>query len=373
MIPYVDQALEREIDENFPGDRDFSVTFDEPDKSVSMSVSSLLHFYLYDIRECLERRDMSLHRRYGEGEEGRKVRREPAPVYYDLSYFVTVQGSNPIAEHAVLASVLSHFLRSSTLRIPISSGHYDAPMCVTRTDETSGVPLQLFWESLRTTIRPAFRLVITVPFDLNKPDWTYLVQSVNANLVPRPEEAELSVVGFVYDGDEFGGEKAKENRQGIPGVHIHPSGRSEYTVSDERGFFYLRGLAPGDYQLEFFKDGYCRREISVCVPVHINEKTLKDMTVYLYPQPDAIPPPVIEIENLSFEGDVMSGTVRMGRDMATHIKIEVPDNGGHTITDGNGKFALFNLSKRPPYLLVHLRGQKNSIKISSETGKSLKI
>lgn len=168
MIQAVDCALSELLSDNadFDGLGSPRVLFEPPSTAPNPQDSQpLINLYLYDVRECLERRDTSFRRVKGTGDNTGKVRRERALIYYDLSYLVTVRAKTPSLEHDIFYSVIKTLLHNPELTLKEEPGAEPVPLVVSHPDELEGPSLGDIWQAFGGPVRPSLRVVVTVPIE----------------------------------------------------------------------------------------------------------------------------------------------------------------------------------------------------------------
>ena len=171
MIHDVDESLRTLARRDLLNGSQVEVSFEAPTKDWSTRRNApTLDFYLYDIREDLERRQVQ----YDEvrNEEGVIIERRPPPRRFKLSYLVTAWTQRPEDEHRLLSSVLSCFLRFDALPGDVLQGELAEQGYPVRV--TIGLPLPAersisdVWNALGGELKPSLDLIVTAPFDTGR-------------------------------------------------------------------------------------------------------------------------------------------------------------------------------------------------------------
>ena len=121
MIHDVDESLRALAERDIINGAGAEIAFDAPTKDwATRRNAPTLNFYLYEIREDLERR----FAQYEElrGEDGLVAERKLPPRRFKLSYLVTAWTQRPEDEHRLLSSVISCFIRFDALPVDILRG-----------------------------------------------------------------------------------------------------------------------------------------------------------------------------------------------------------------------------------------------------------
>ncbi len=168
MIADVDEALRALVRRDAVNGTDVELLFDAPtrDWATRRNVPTL-DFYLYDIREDLERRT------YGtldvKTPDGRTEGRRHPPKIFKLSYLVTAWTQRPEDEHRLLSAVLFTFLRHTALPEDVLTGvlaEMGYPVAVTVAlpppDERS---ISDIWSALGGELKPSLDVVCRVAVD----------------------------------------------------------------------------------------------------------------------------------------------------------------------------------------------------------------
>jgi uncharacterized protein DUF4255 len=171
VIHEVDEALRRLVLRDAVNGSGLELSFEAPNREwASRRNTPTINVYLYDIREDLDRREVSFEElRDG---DGRVVERRPPPRRYALAYLVTVWTQRPEDEHSVLASLLACFLANERLPDDVLTGALAGqPYALTL---TAGLPppkersLADVWSALGGELKPSLDLVVSVPFDTGR-------------------------------------------------------------------------------------------------------------------------------------------------------------------------------------------------------------
>jgi hypothetical protein len=168
VIADIDDALRTLVRREAVNGTDVELLFDAPtrDWAARRNVPAL-DFYLYDIREDLERRT------YGvtnvKAADGRTEGRRQPPKIFKLSYLVTAWTQRPEDEHRLLSAVLFSLLRHPALPEDVLTGvvaDMGYPVAVTVAlpppDERS---ISDVWSALGGELKPSLDVVCRVAVD----------------------------------------------------------------------------------------------------------------------------------------------------------------------------------------------------------------
>jgi Pvc16 N-terminal domain len=171
VIHEVDEALRRLVLRDAVNGSGLELSFEAPNREwASRRNTPTINVYLYDIREDLERREVSFEElRDG---DGKVVERRPPPRRYALAYLVTVWTQRPEDEHSVLAALLACFLANDRLPEDVLTGSLSGqPYGLTLTvalPPPKERSLADVWSALGGELKPSLDLVVNVPFDTGK-------------------------------------------------------------------------------------------------------------------------------------------------------------------------------------------------------------
>jgi uncharacterized protein DUF4255 len=167
VIHDVDESLRALAERDILNGAGAEVAFDAPTRDwATRRNTPTLNFYLYEIREDLERRFANYEER--RDEEGLVAERKLPPRRFKLSYLVTAWTQRPEDEHRLLSSVISCFIRFDALPADVLRGELatqDYPVRV-----TVGLPLPAersisdVWSALGGELKPSIDLIVTAPF-----------------------------------------------------------------------------------------------------------------------------------------------------------------------------------------------------------------
>jgi hypothetical protein len=271
MLQDVDETLQRLLAAELaqtPGCPIFhpsQIAFDPPASAeAAQDGEAHVNLYLHDVRENLRLRDESYRTVRSPGKRMPfEVERRRAMVYLDLSYLVTVYaGDDPALEHRLLSDVLRVMLRYLAVPEQYLAGLLEGKgsnallLAVAQPDHAAYTDPPGLWQALGGRLRPALSLVATGPFDPLETKWTKIVREAFLGMVPgtdphtapwpKDEDMNRVVAGLVLDAD---------NEEPLAEAEVSLEGMAA-TISDERGFFYLRGLPSGTHTLRVRRGGY---------------------------------------------------------------------------------------------------------------------
>ncbi|MGH8994287.1 MAG: DUF4255 domain-containing protein [Acidimicrobiia bacterium] len=167
MIHDVDESLRALAERDIINGAGAEVAFDAPTRDwATRRNTPTLNFYLYEIREDLERRSGQYEER--RDDEGLVAERRLPPRRFKLSYLVTAWTQRPEDEHRLLSSVISCFIRFDALPTEVLRGELAAQGYPVRV--TVGLPLPAersisdVWSALGGELKPSLDLIVTAPF-----------------------------------------------------------------------------------------------------------------------------------------------------------------------------------------------------------------
>lgn len=205
MIHDVDETIREVVRRDVLNGSGVDVSFEAPTSEwAARQVGPTLNFYLYDIREDLNRRWMGPIE--SRDTEGTVIDRRQPPRRYKLSYLATAWTQRPEDEHRLLSAMLAAFIRFEILPDELLQGslsHDIDPVAVTiALPPPQDRSLSDVWNALGGELKPSLDLVITAPMD---PEQTLAVGP------PVREEPRLRVV----DGDGRREEVARSGESGL--------------------------------------------------------------------------------------------------------------------------------------------------------------
>lgn len=166
MIHEVDEAIQSLMSGARIGGSGVELAFDAPTKEwAARRTSPVLDFYLYDIREELQRRAFGSHPERDGG--GFIVAWRPPPRYFRLSYLVTAWTQRPEDEHRLLAGVLGFFAALKGLPPSVLTGSMaelglPAFVSIARPPADDRQVPEV-WSSLGGELKPSLDLAVTAP------------------------------------------------------------------------------------------------------------------------------------------------------------------------------------------------------------------
>ncbi|MGH9002333.1 MAG: DUF4255 domain-containing protein, partial [Acidimicrobiia bacterium] len=167
MIHDVDESLRALAERDIINGAGAEVAFDAPTRDwATRRNTPTINFYLYEIREDLERRSGQYEER--RDDEGLVAERRLPPRRFKLSYLVTAWTQRPEDEHRLLSSVISCFIRFDALPTEVLRGELAAQGYPVRV--TVGLPLPAersisdVWSALGGELKPSLDLIVTAPF-----------------------------------------------------------------------------------------------------------------------------------------------------------------------------------------------------------------
>lgn len=168
MIHDVDETIREIAQRHVLNGSGVDVSFEAPTSEWAARQSGpMLNFYLYDIREDLNRRWLGpIEKR---GADGFVTDRREPPRRYKLSYLATAWTQRPEDEHRLLSAVLAAFIQSDILPEDVLQGalrHDIEPVLVTiALPPPQDRSLSDVWNALGGELKPSLDLVVTAPFD----------------------------------------------------------------------------------------------------------------------------------------------------------------------------------------------------------------
>lgn len=212
MIHDVDETIREIVRREVVNGGDVDISFDTPSKDWAAKQSGpTLNFYLYDIREDLNRRLVEFVEL--RDTDGRVVERRQPPRRYKLSYLATAWTQRPEDEHRLLSAVLGAFIQSDILPPDVLQGAL--------TDEVDPVKVTIalpppqdrsisdVWNALGGELKPSLDLVVTAPFSPERFEHVGPPVSEPPRIRISDGDREETRAGRAPAGEEEGGEAAK--------------------------------------------------------------------------------------------------------------------------------------------------------------------
>ncbi|MGH9022798.1 MAG: DUF4255 domain-containing protein, partial [Acidimicrobiia bacterium] len=205
MIHDVDESLRELVRRDVLNGTQVEVSFETPNKDwASRRNSPSLNFYLYDIKEDMERRQVQFED--VRDNEGFVVDRVQPPRRFKLAYLVTAWTQRPEDEHRLLSAMISCFVRYDALPVEVLQGELARQPYPIRV--TAGLPLPPerslsdVWTALGGELKPSLDVIVTAPFPTGRQ------QPVGP---PVLEEPRIGLVGPQAHEDPAKEDPAKED------------------------------------------------------------------------------------------------------------------------------------------------------------------
>jgi Pvc16 N-terminal domain len=168
MLHDVDQTLENFLRGRCGISNDIEVSFDAPTRDWSSRRNTpTINFFLYDLRESLDRRQAAL-------EETRDARGLVESIalatrWFNCSYLITAWTQRAEDEHRLLSQVLLGFLQVHALPIEdlvgaLTEKERNIPLTIGR-PPTQDRSISDIWSALGGELKPSLDLVLLVPFE----------------------------------------------------------------------------------------------------------------------------------------------------------------------------------------------------------------
>lgn len=252
-----------------------------------------LNLYLHNVRENLALRDETFQRQGKAGARGVSIQR--APARFDLSYLVTVTGLTGMAEHRLLADVLTVLMRSELVDSKYLTGSLAQlgknalMLAVAQPDHPAHSDPSGLWRAMAAPLRPSLGLVATAMFNPYVTRWTPLVleavaglgQGATPDTLQRPLDnaiVRVSIAGVVLDQQE---------EKPVEGVRLELEGGEKTAYTNREGFFYLLDLPPGPHTLAVSHRRYVPRTAEAIAPPIGQPNLLTPLTIALTRREDA--------------------------------------------------------------------------------------
>jgi hypothetical protein len=168
MIDEVDESIRRLVQRDALNGSGVELSFEAPTREwAARRNTPTVSVYLYDVREDVERREVSFEDI--RGEDGRVRERRPPPRRFNLSYLVTVWTQRPEDEHRLLSSVLACLLAydrlpGELLSEPLAAQPHPVRLTVALPPPKDRA-LADVWSALGGELKPSLDLVVSAPFD----------------------------------------------------------------------------------------------------------------------------------------------------------------------------------------------------------------
>ena len=172
MIQDVDESLRALVKKDALNGSKADVAFDAPTKDWSSRRNTpTIDFYLYDIREDLEQREVMWEDIRGDPRDARMItERRPPPRRFKLSYMVTAWTQRPEDEHRLLSALLACFLRHPTIPADALTGALMEARQPILLNIAQPPPqdrsISDVWSALGGELKPSLDLVINAPFEV---------------------------------------------------------------------------------------------------------------------------------------------------------------------------------------------------------------
>jgi Pvc16 N-terminal domain len=172
MIHDVDESLRALVKRDALNGSNVEVAFDAPTKDwAARRNTPTLDLYLYDIREDLARRDVTIDP-IRDPRTGIVTARQPRPRRFKLSYLATAWTQRPEDEHRLLSALLSCFIRHEHLPEEVLSGELARlthPCYVTvALPPPQDRSLSDVWSALGGELKPSLDIVVVVPMEIHR-------------------------------------------------------------------------------------------------------------------------------------------------------------------------------------------------------------
>src|SRR2546421_2924714 len=172
MLQVVDESLRPLVKRDALNGSKADVAFDAPTKDWSSRRNTpTIDFYLYDIREDLEQREVMWEDIRGDPRDARMItERRPPPRRFKLSYMVTAWTQRPEDEHRLLSALLACFLRHPTIPADALTGALMEARQPILLNIAQPPPqdrsISDVWSALGGELKPSLDLVINAPFEV---------------------------------------------------------------------------------------------------------------------------------------------------------------------------------------------------------------
>ena len=206
MIQDVDESLRVLVKRDALNGSNVEVAFDAPTKDwAARRNTPTLDLYLYDIREDVARRDVTIDP-IRDPRTGVVSLRQPRPRRFKLSYLATAWTQRAEDEHRLLSALLSCFIRHEHIPQEVLAG--DLTRLTLPCYLTVALPppqdrsLSDVWSALGGELKPSLDIVVSVP-----------MQILRTTEAAPPVLDELLTVA-ASDGERAGDGERRRRRQG---------------------------------------------------------------------------------------------------------------------------------------------------------------
>ncbi len=210
MIQDVDESLRALVKKEALNGSRADIAFDAPTKEwAARRNTPTVDLYLYDIREDLERREVTWQD--VRDRDGMVTERRPPPRRFKLSYLITAWTQRPEDEHRLLSSVLACFVRHETLPPEMATGSLmNLPVYLTiALPPPQDRSISDVWSALGGELKPSLDLVVNAAVDVR------LMQAAGP---PVLEEPKITVTGPDTEAEAAGGgARAARGKRGVEG------------------------------------------------------------------------------------------------------------------------------------------------------------
>lgn len=217
VIHDVDETIRVIVERDVLNGAGVDVSFEAPTKEwAARQTGPTLSFYLYDIREDLNRRLVEFVET--RDQNGFVTDRRQPPRRYKLSYLATAWTQRPEDEHRLLSAVLGAFIRADILPGDVLQGALADELDPVKVTIALPPPpdrsLSDVWNALGGELKPSLDLVVTAPF------------ATERTLQIGPPVTEEPRVRFADDGDARE-EVARQRRASPPASEREPVAAEE--------------------------------------------------------------------------------------------------------------------------------------------------
>jgi Pvc16 N-terminal domain len=172
MIHDVDESLRALVKRDALNGSNVEIAFDAPTKDwAARRNTPTLDLYLYDIREDVARRDVTIDP-VRDPRTHVVTARQPRPRRFKLSYLATAWTQRPEDEHRLLSALLSCFVRHEFLPPEVLAG--ELTRLTLPCHLTIALPppqdrsLSDVWSALGGELKPSLDIVVVVPMEIHR-------------------------------------------------------------------------------------------------------------------------------------------------------------------------------------------------------------
>jgi hypothetical protein len=171
MIHDVDESLQAVVRRDVLDGANVEISFEAPTRDWAVRRNApTLNFYLYEIREDLQRREVQFEER--RDASGFVVDRRPPARKFKLSYLITAWTQRPEDEHRLLSAVLSCFVAFDALPTEVLQGELAEQQEPIRTTialpRPPDRPVSDVWTALGGELKPSLDLIVTAPVETGR-------------------------------------------------------------------------------------------------------------------------------------------------------------------------------------------------------------